>query len=122
MPTHIDAFSIGETTVTLNDDEYTEKYGFAEYTQLTEAGTTRRDTVRIGFLSELKITITTDETTRAVFDSAAKQDSLTLSLWSEGASTTWSCYISSYECNLVRDTSTTVYWQISCTFNDLEAS
>ena len=122
MPLHIEKFKIGQTTVTLNDDEYTEKYGNVEYTQVTEAGTTRRDTVRIGFLSELNIAITTDETTRAVFDLAAKQDSLTLTLWSEGAETTWACFMTNYQCQLVRDTDSTVYWRITCTFRDLEAS
>ena len=122
MSTHIDAFKIGETKVVLSDDEYSETYGSVEYTQVTEAGTTRRDTVRVGFLSSLSITIKTDDTTRATFDSAVKQDSLTLTIWSEGASTTWACYISSYKCQLIRDTDSTVYWQIQATFSDLEAS
>ena len=119
---HIDAFKIGNTAVALNDDEYRETYSSYEYTQMTEAGTTRRDTVRVGFLSELQITIRTDATTKAVFDSAVKEDSLTLTLYKEGSTTTWECFMTNYKTKLIRDTSTTVYWEISCSFMDLEES
>ena len=115
-------FKIGNTAVTLNDDEYTETYSSAEYTQMTEAGTTRRDTVRVGFLSELSIKIRTDETTKGVFDLAVKEDSLSLTIWKEGAERTWDCYMADYQTKLIRDTTTTVYWELSCTFRDLEES
>ena len=117
---HIDAFKIGNTAVVLSDDEYNETYSSYEYTQMTEAGTTRRDTVRVGFLSALEIKIRTDATTKAVFDNAVKEDSLTLTLYKEGATTTWSCYMTDYKTKLIRDTATTVYWEISCVFRDLE--
>lgn len=119
---HIDAFKIGNTAVILSDDDYNEVYSSYEYTQMTEAGTTRRDTVRVGFLSELQITIRTDATTKAIFDSAVKEDSLTLTLYKEGSTTTWVCYMTDYKTKLIRDTATTVFWEISCTFRDLEES
>lgn len=116
---HIE-LKIGNTAVTLNDDEYRETYSSYEYTQMTEAGTTRRDTVRVGFLSELQITIRTDATTKAIFDSAVKEDSLSLKIWKEGAEATWDCYMTDYKTKLIRDTSTTVFWELSCVFRDLE--
>ncbi len=122
MSTHIDAFKIGETKVTLTDDSYSETYSSVEYTQTTEAGTTRRDTVRVGFLSELSISLRTDDTVKGVFDDAVKEDSLTLTIWKEGATATWVCYMTDYKTNLIRDTTTTVFWELSCTFRDLEAS
>lgn len=120
MAAHIDAFKIGNTAVTLSDDDYNEVYSSYEYTQLTEAGTTRRDTVRVGFLSELQITIRTDDSTKAVFDAAVKEDSLTLTLYKEGAEDTWDCYMANYKTKLIRDTSTTCFWELSCSFFDLE--
>lgn len=117
---HIDAFKIGNTAVALNDDNYNEVYSSYEFTQMTEAGTTRRDTVRVGFLSELQITIRTDATTKAVFDAAVKEDSLKLTLYKEGSTTTWNCYMTDYKTKLIRDTSTTVFWELSCVFRDLE--
>lgn len=120
MAQHIDAFKIGNTAVTLSDDDYFEVYSSYEYTQMTEAGTTRRDTVRVGFLSELQITIRTDDSTKAVFDTAVKQDSLTLTLYKEGAEDTWVCYMANYKNKLIRDTSTTCFWELSCSFFDLE--
>lgn len=121
---HIDSFAIGSTVVSLNDDEYTEKFSSVEFTKQTEAGTTHRDTVRVGFLSELGIKITTTGTVKAVFDSAVKEDSLTLTLYStaEAKAVTWTCFISSYSASLVRDTKDTTYWTIQATFSDLEAS
>jgi hypothetical protein len=118
---HIELY-IGETEVTLNDDEYNETYSSYEYTQMTEAGTTRRDTVRVGFLSALDITIRTDDTVKGVFDDAVKEDSLSLTIWKEGAETTWDCYMTDYKTKLIRDTATTVFWELSCTFRDLEES
>ena len=120
MAQHIDAFKIGNTAVTLSDDEYNETYSSYEYTQLTEAGTTRRDAVSVGFLSALEIKIRTDDSTKAVFDTAVKQDSLTLTLYKEGAEDTWSCFMTDYKTSLIRDTSTTCFWEISCVFRDLE--
>lgn len=120
MAQHIDAFKIGNTAVTLSDDDYNEVYSSYEYTQLTEAGTTRRDTVRVGFLSELQITIRTDDSTKAVFDAAVKEDSLTLTLYKEGEEDTWDCYMANYKTKLIRDTSTTCFWELSCSFFDLE--
>ena len=118
---HIE-LKIGNTAVVLNDDQYNETYSSAEYTQATEAGTTRRDTIRVGFLSALDITIRTDDTVKAVFDSAVKEDSLSLTIWKEGAESTWACYMTDYKTKLIRDTATTVFWELSCTFRDLEAS
>ena len=118
---HIE-LKIGNTAVTLNDDQYSETYSSVEYTSSTEAGTTRRDTVRVGFLSELSISLRTDDTVKAVFDSAVKEDSLSLTIWKEGAETTWACYMTDYKTKLIRDTATTVFWELSCTFRDLEAS
>jgi len=119
---HIDSFKIGNTAVVLNDDEYSETYSSYEYTNTTEAGTTRRDAVRVGFMSELSISIRTDSTTKSVFDQAVKEDSLTLTLYKEGATTTWTCFMTDYKTKLIRDTSTTVYWELSCVFKDLEES
>ena len=119
---HIDEFMIGSTKVVLSDDNYSETYSSVEYTGTTEAGTTRRDTVRVGFLSALDITIRTDASTKAVFDLAVKEDSLTLTLWKEGAKTTWKCFITDYKTKLIRDTTNTIFWEISCRFNDLEES
>ena len=120
---HIDAFKISGTTVQLNDEEYSEKYSSVEYTQQTEAGTTHRDTVRVGFLSELNIKITTTGTVKALFDEAVKEDFITLTIYStdEGASVTWRCYVSDYQASLVRDTTSATYWNIQATFSDLEA-
>lgn len=121
---HIDSFKIGSTLIDLNDEEYTEKYSSAEYTQLTEAGTTHRDTVRVGFLSELNIKITTTGTVKALFDSAVQQDSLTLTIYSDlnSQAVTWTCFISDYSASLVRDTTDNTYWSLQVTFSDLEAS
>ena len=118
---HIE-LKIGNTAVTLNDDQYSETYSSVEYTSSTEAGTTRRDTVRVGFLSELSISLRTDETTKGVFDDAVKEDSLTLTIWKEGATATWDCYMANYSAKVIRDTATTTFWDISCSFFDLEAS
>ena len=124
MTTHIDAFAIDGVKVVLNDDNYSEKRGFAEYTKQTEAGTTRRDVIRIGYLAELSIKIKTTGTVKATLESAAAQDSVELTIWSDGDSTTttWDCFISSFTADLVRDTDTATYWNISVTFKDLEAS
>jgi len=121
---HIDAFKINGTTVTLNDEEYSEKYTSVEYSQQTEAGTTHRDTVRVGFLSALNIKITTVGAVKAIFDSAVKQDSLTLTIYSdsEAAPISWVCFISDYSASLVRDTLGETYWNIQATFSDLEAA
>lgn len=121
---HIDAFKIGNTNIRLSDDSYAVKYSSVEYTQTTEAGTVRRDTVRVGFLSQLSISIKTDNTVKAVFDSAVKEDSLTLTIWDdfENSSTTWTCFISDYSASLIRDTSNSVFWELNCTFSDLEAN
>ena len=124
MTTHIDAFAIDGVKVVLNDDNYSEKRGFAEYTKQTEAGTTRRDVIRIGYLAELSIKIKTTGTVKATLESAAAQDSVELTIWSDGDSTTttWDCFISSFTADLVRDTDTATYWDVSVTFTDLEAS
>ena len=124
MSFHIDAFSIGNTRVDLNDDQYTEKKGFAEYTNQTEAGTTRRDVIRIGYLAELSIKITTTGTVKTTFDTASEAASLELTIWDDGANAakTWDCYLADYTADLVRDTSTTTYWNITATFKDLEES
>lgn len=121
---HIDSFKIGSTNIRLSDDSYGVKYSSVEYTQTTEAGTVRRDTVRVGFLSQLSISIKTDNTVKAVFDSAVKEDSLTLTIWDdlENSSTTWTCFISDYSASLIRDTSNSVFWELNCTFSDLEAN
>ena len=119
---HISAFAIGGVNVQLTDDSYSETYSSVEYTAQTEAGTTRRDTVRTGFLSELSISITADDTTKAKFDDAVAEDSLVLTLYdsTSGTSKTWDCYISSYSASLIRDTDDNVFWSVSATFNDLE--
>lgn len=124
MATHIDAFAIDGVKVVLNDDNYSEKRGFAEYTKQTEAGTTRRDVIRIGYLAELSVKIKTTGTVKATLEDAAAQDSVELTIWSDGDSntTTWDCFISSFTADLVRDTDTATYWDISVTFKDLEAS
>lgn len=118
---HIDAFSIDNTTIQLSDTSYTEKYSSIEYTQTTEAGTRRRDVVRAGFLDELSVSLTTTGTIKKKFDDAAKADSVTVGLWSTFYNTSigWYCYVSDYSANLVRDTSTDTYWEISVTFKDL---
>lgn len=122
--THIDAFAIDGVKVVLNDDTYTEKRGFAEYTKETEAGTTRRDVIRIGYLAELSVKIKTTGTVKATLEDAAAQDSVELTIWSDGdnSSTTWTCFVSSFTADLIRDTSTATYWDVSVTFKDLEAS
>ena len=124
MATHIDAFAINGTKIALSDTAYTEKRGFAEYTKQTEAGTTRRDTVRIGYLAELSVKFETVGAVKAALDTAAVQNSLTLTLWSDSsnAPTPWTCYISDYSADLVRDTESATYWDVSVTFKDLEAS
>ena len=121
---HIDAFAINGTTIQLSDTSYTEKYSSVEYTQLTEAGTRHRDTVRAGFLDELSVALTTTGTIKKKFDDAAKADSITLGMWSTYYNTSigWYCYVSDYSANLVRDTPTETYWEIKITFTDLEAS
>lgn len=121
MATHIDAFAINGTTIQLSDTTYTEKYSSVEYTQMTEAGTRRRDTVRAGYLEKLSVTLTTTGTVKTAFDTAAASDSVALTIWSDSAnsSKTWICYVSDYSANLVRDTSTDTYWEISITFTDL---
>lgn len=118
---HIDAFSIDYVKIELSDTQYSEKYSSVEYTQTTEAGTRRRDTVRTGFLDELSVTLTTTGTVKKKFDDAAKADSITLGMWSTFYNTSigWDCYVSDYSANLVRDTSTDTYWEISVTFKDL---
>lgn len=120
---HIDAFSIDYTYIQLSDTSYTEKYSSVEYTQTTEAGTRRRDTVRTGFLDELSVTLTTTGTIKKKFDDAAKADSVRVELWSTYYNTSigWYCYVSDYSANLVRDTATETYWEISVTFKDLIA-
>ena len=124
MSFHIDAFSIGNTKIDLNDDQYTEKKGFVEYTNQTEAGTTRRDVVRIGYLAELSIKITTTGTVKTTFDTAAESPSLELTIWDDGANNSkkWDCFLAEYTADLVRDTSTATYWTITATFKDLEES
>ena len=120
---HIDAFSIDNTYIQLSDTSYTEKYSSVEYTQTTEAGTRRRDTVRTGFLDELSVTLTTTGTIKKKFDDAAKADSVLVGLWSTYYNTSigWYCYVSDYSASLVRDTATETYWEISVTFKDLIA-
>lgn len=122
MAFHIDAFAIDGVKVALNDDNYSEKKGFVEYSKQTEAGTTRRDVIRIGYLAELSIKITTTGTIKSVFDTAAEQNALELTIWddSANASKTWDCYLADYTADLVRDTSTATYWNITATFKDLE--
>lgn len=121
---HIDAFAINGTTIQLSDTSYTEKYSSVEYTQLTEAGTRHRDAIRVGYLEELSVTLTTTGTVKTTFDYAAASDSVTLTIWSDGYNTniTWTCYVSSYSADLVRDTTNNTYWEIKITFTDLEAS
>src|SRR5574344_2213481 len=111
---HIDCFNIDGTTVQLTDDSYTETYASVEYTQTTEAGTTRRDTSRVGFLSALDIKITADENIKRIFDSAVKSNSISLTLYdaASGAAKTWSCYISSYSAELLRDLSSGTLWNV----------
>ena len=122
--THIDAFAIDGVKVVLNDDAYTEKRGFVDYAKQTEAGTTRRDVIRIGYLAELSVKIRTTGTVKATLEAASQQDSVELTIWSDGgnASTTWTCYIDSFDANLIRDTDTATFWDVSVTFKDLEAS
>lgn len=124
MSFHIDAFSIDGVKVVLNDNNYSEKRGFVDYKRQTEAGTTRRDVIRIGYLAELSIKIRTTGTVKATIEDAAAQDSVELTLWSDGdnASTTWDCFIDSFSADLVRDTNTATYWDVAVTFKDLEAS
>ena len=124
MSTHIDAFAINGTKIALTDDSYNEKRGFAEYTGQTEAGTTRRDVVRIGYLAELAVKIAVTGSIKATFDTAAAQDSLTLRIWQDNGSKAknWECYIDSYTADLVRDTENGTYWDISITFKDLGES
>lgn len=122
MSTHIDAFSINNTKIDLTDDNYNEAYGFADYTQQTEAGTTQRDVIRAGYLAQLSVDITVPGTVKALFDGYSKEPSLTLTLWSDESSSSrsWTCYISSYTAKLKRDTDTATYWDLSITFDDLE--
>lgn len=124
MSFHINAFAIDGVKVSLNDDQYTEKKGFVEYTRQTEAGTTRRDVVRIGYLAELSIKIKTTGAVKTTFDTAAEASAIELTIWddSANASTTWDCYLADYTATLERDTSTATYWTITATFKDLEAS
>ena len=124
MATHIDAFAIDGVKVVLNDDTYNEKRGFVDYAKQTEAGTTRRDVIRIGYLAELSIKIRTDGTVKATLEGASQQDSVELTIWSDedNATTTWTCYIDEFDANLVRDTDTATFWDVSVTFKDLEAS
>lgn len=118
---HIDAFSIDNVKIELSDTQYSEKYSSVEYTQLTEAGTRRRDTVRAGFLNQLSVTLTTTGTVKKTFDVAAASDSVRVGLWNTFYNTSigWDCYVSDYSANLVRDTSTDTYWEINITFTDL---
>ena len=124
MATHIDAFAINGTKIALSDDNYTEKRGFAAYTNQTEAGTTRRDVIRIGYLAELTVKIRTVGTVKATFDQSAALDSITLKLWQDNGSKAknWDCYIADYTADLVRDTDSATYWDISATFRDLGES
>lgn len=122
MAAHIDAFSINGVVFGLTDDQYTEERGFYEYTKQTEAGTTRRDAVRIGYLKSLSIRITGDETKKQTLESAADDASLTVKIHNGSTSVDWTCYMSSLSADLIRDTPTETLWSLSFTLNDLEAS
>lgn len=121
MSFHIEAFAIDGVKIALDDDNYTETYGFVDHNRQTEAGTTRRDVVRIGYLAELSIKINTTGAVKKKFDEAADDDSLTLTLWNTktDSTRTWTCYIDDYKAQAIRDTATETYWSISCTFKDL---
>ena len=124
MAAHIDAFAINGVLFRLTDDQYTEERGFYDYTKQTEAGTTRRDVVRLGYLKSLSIRITGDDTKKQTLETAAKEASLTVTIYSDnlGHSTTWNCYMSDLTADLIRDTPTEILWSLSFTLNDLEAS
>lgn len=121
---HIDAFAVNGVKIELTDDKYTEKTGFVDYAKQTEAGTTRRDVIRIGYLEELTVNIRTVSSVKATLEAAAAQGRLTLRLWRDGNSSAryWYCFISSFSADLIRDTAAEVYWDVSVTFKDLEAS